>query len=116
MMLETAILCLALTVLHESRGEPIEGQVAVAQVILNRAGGDVNNVCAVVNAPGQFKGLNLKKKFTYDISSTKQLVSDVIEGNYPDYAKGAVFFKHIHAKPWKYKFVTRIGKHNFYKK
>ena len=36
-MIKTAILCLALTVYHESRGEPQAGQYAVAEVVMNRS-------------------------------------------------------------------------------
>lgn len=48
--------CLARAVYFEARGEPLEGQLAVAQVILNRLAsrryGDT--VCGVVTQPGQF--------------------------------------------------------------
>lgn len=48
--------CLAGAIYFEARGEPLAGQLAVAEVILNRKqsrrfGGDV---CSVVTQPGQF--------------------------------------------------------------
>ncbi len=48
--------CLARAVYFEARGEPLEGQLAVAQVILNRvaSGRFADTVCAVVNQRGQF--------------------------------------------------------------
>ncbi len=48
--------CLARAVYFEARGEPLEGQLAVAQVILNRvaSGRFAGTVCAVVNQRGQF--------------------------------------------------------------
>ena len=48
--------CLARAVYFEARGEPLEGQLAVAQVILNRvaSGRFATTVCGVVNQPGQF--------------------------------------------------------------
>ena len=48
--------CLATAVYHESKGEPVEGQLAVAQVILNRveSGRYAKSVCGVVRQPGQF--------------------------------------------------------------
>lgn len=52
--LEIAVFCLALNVYHESRGEPIEGQYAVAQATMNRAGYNRKKVCEVVIAPAQF--------------------------------------------------------------
>jgi len=48
--------CLARAVYFEARGEPLEGQLAVAQVILNRvaSGRFADTVCGVINQPGQF--------------------------------------------------------------
>ena len=46
----SALLCLALAVYHEARNEPVEGQVAVAQVVLNRVDDPryPDTICAVV--------------------------------------------------------------------
>jgi len=57
-MIETAILCLALNVYHEARGEPLKGQKAVAQVTMNRAGGNPARVCEEVFRPHQFSWAN----------------------------------------------------------
>lgn len=48
--------CLAGAVYFEARGEPVEGQLAVAEVVLNRAasGRYPPDVCAVVTQPRQF--------------------------------------------------------------
>jgi spore germination cell wall hydrolase CwlJ-like protein len=48
--MERARQCLAEAIYHESRGEPEMGQLAVAQVVLNRvmSGLYPNNVCGVV--------------------------------------------------------------------
>jgi len=48
--------CLARAVFFEARGEPLEGQLAVAQVILNRvaSGRFAASVCGVINQRGQF--------------------------------------------------------------
>lgn len=48
--------CIAAAVYFEARGEPIEGQLAVAQVVLNRAasGRYPTSTCAVVKQPAQF--------------------------------------------------------------
>ena len=49
-MIETALMCLALNIYFEARSEPIEGQIAIAEVTLNRvASVDYpNDVCSVV--------------------------------------------------------------------
>jgi spore germination cell wall hydrolase CwlJ-like protein len=48
--------CLAKAVYFESRGEPIEGQLAVAEVVLNRAasGRYPTSLCQVITQPAQF--------------------------------------------------------------
>ena len=48
--------CLAGAIYFEAQGEPIEGQLAVAEVVLNRAAsGDYpRSICAVVKQPAQF--------------------------------------------------------------
>jgi spore germination cell wall hydrolase CwlJ-like protein len=48
--------CLAAAVYFEARGEPVEGQLAVAQVVLNRAasGRFPTSTCGVVKQPAQF--------------------------------------------------------------
>lgn len=57
-MLETALLCLALNVYHEARGEPEVGQLAVAFVTLNRAHKKNTTVCKTVLAKKQFSWTN----------------------------------------------------------
>lgn len=48
--------CLAVAVYFEAQGEPVEGQLAVAEVVLNRAasGEYPRSICAVVTQPAQF--------------------------------------------------------------
>jgi spore germination cell wall hydrolase CwlJ-like protein len=48
--------CLAVAVYFESKGEPLAGQLAVAQVMLNRTetGRFPETVCGVIRQPGQF--------------------------------------------------------------
>ncbi len=53
---DEALRCVAGAVYFESRGEPLSGQLAVAEVIINRAksGRFPANVCGVVTQRGQF--------------------------------------------------------------
>lgn len=53
-MIETALMCLALNVYMESRSEPLSGQHAVAQVTMNRADRNPENICKVVTKHKQF--------------------------------------------------------------
>lgn len=52
--------CLANAVYFEARGEPIEGQLAVAEVVLNRtrSGRYPQTICEVVTQPWQFSFVN----------------------------------------------------------
>ena len=49
-MIETALMCLALNIYFEARSEPIQGQIAIAEVTLNRVASTnyPNDVCSVV--------------------------------------------------------------------
>jgi cell wall hydrolase len=52
--------CIAVAVYHEARGETLEGQLAVAKVIMNRAasGKYPTSWCGVVKQPWQFSFVN----------------------------------------------------------
>lgn len=53
---EEALRCLATTIFFESKGEPLAGQLAVAEVVINRAksGRFASDICGVVKQRGQF--------------------------------------------------------------
>lgn len=57
-MMTTALLCLALNVYHEARGESFQGQIAVAEVTVNRANRTGESICGIVTAYKQFSWLN----------------------------------------------------------
>ena len=61
--------CLALNIYHEARSESMEGQIAVAQVTLNRVAHSEwpSTICEVVSEPKQFSWTHLLK----DHSATK---------------------------------------------
>lgn len=56
-------LCLAKAIYFEARGETLEGQLAVAEVVLNRArsGRFASSVCGVVTQPAQFSFIRAGK-------------------------------------------------------
>ena len=60
-MLEAGLLCLALTIYHEARGEPVQGQKAVAVVVLNRSRERKLTVCQVIAQKGQFAWVSEKQ-------------------------------------------------------
>lgn len=56
-MLDT--FCLALVVYLEARGEPVDGQLMVAEVVINRVQAErwPDDVCGVIFDPHQFSGI-----------------------------------------------------------
>jgi spore germination cell wall hydrolase CwlJ-like protein len=50
MILETALMCMATNIYHEAKNQPMVGQIAVAQVVMNRANDSryPDNVCDVI--------------------------------------------------------------------
>lgn len=56
---DAELTCLARVILYEAGAEPRSGQVAVAQVVMNRVRSPrfPNTICGVVNQPGQFSAI-----------------------------------------------------------
>jgi spore germination cell wall hydrolase CwlJ-like protein len=124
-------LCLAEAVYFESRGEPLEGQLAVAQVILNRVADKrfANSICGVVRerSPGPSKACQFS--FVCDARSDvpapsrdwniAQAVAVVArDKNTLDVTDGALFFHADRVSPkWRHRLaLTRtVGTHLFYR-
>ena len=134
-MIETAVLCLALNVFHEARGEPETGQWAVAQVTLNRARHDPARVCETVFAPRQFSWTNrLVEAPTPAVRSTraerfmpkdpvawkqaKRIARKVIAGAGKDVVGDATHYHATYVSPrWASSLVevAQVGNHVFYR-
>ena len=58
MLIETALMCLALNTYHEAKNQSMIGQVATAQVVMNRVADSryPNSVCEVVKQGPKYKG------------------------------------------------------------
>lgn len=97
-----ALSCLALNVYHESRGEPIEGQLAVAHVTLNRAQstGHPDDICSVVTetrgASCQFgwwcDGRSIVPRNETVFKRSLRVALDAMTGAAEDPTDGATFF------------------------
>lgn len=63
-MIYAAVLCLAINIYHEARGEPVIDQIAVAAITMNRVKDRdyPDSVCEVVNQPYQFSWTLSKPK------------------------------------------------------
>lgn len=125
--------CLAANMYFEARGEGTAGQLAVAQVTLNRVASErfPNSICAVVRDAKVRNGKIVKYgcQFTwycdglpevirdtdtydkiYDIA-TNLLLNDAI----PDITDGALYFHSKDVSPgWRKKRTVIIGHHIFY--
>jgi N-acetylmuramoyl-L-alanine amidase len=114
--------CLAKAIFWEARGEPLSGQLAVAQVILNRVESRRfgNDICSVVKAPRQFsfvRGGTIPDASNRSQWSTAQAVAHVaLSGDWDDVVGNATHFHATRVSPgWRLTRVATIGNHIFYR-
>ena len=130
-MITAGLMCLALNVYHEARSEPMVGQYAVANVVLNRVQSTKwpDNICSVVYQ-GLHKGKH-KCQFSWycdgksdkakeEMSWARALVvaDNVMRGTVPDLTKGATHYHAVYVQPyWSALLNTTVtyGSHKFYK-
>lgn len=115
--------CMAKVVLHEAGNQPRAGQLAVAQLIVNRveSGRFADTVCGVVNQPGQFFQTSRynPRRDTAAWASAVAVSREASAGQSADVAPGAMFFRAAYAAPTGF-FRTRtrvatLGDHVFYR-
>lgn len=111
--------CLATAVWFESRGEALEGQLAVAQAVVNRAqsGRWGKGVCGVIKAPRQFNFIAAKvQRGTATFATAMAVARIAMQGLWHDVAEGAHSFHSARLNPrWRLTRVARIGNHVFYR-
>ena len=116
------IFCLAKNIYHEARGESIEGQIAVAQVTLNRVASKQFNrtVCGVVYAHSQFSWTLDSKRSVRDRKAWQgavDIAAAVLTKSIPLPDFRALYFHTKQVNPrWNRgkRVVARIGNHIFY--
>jgi len=119
---DDALQCLAGAIYFESKGEPLTGQLAVAEVIINRAksGRFPTDVCAVVKQRGQFSfvrggqipTINAGTAYRTAIAVAKVALADA--WNSP--AQKALYFNTPDRRPSVRAIkVASIGNHVFYR-
>lgn len=122
--------CLATAIYFESRGEPIPGQIAVAEVILNRVDSRAypNSVCAVTN---QGVGSGRSCQFSYACDGrpdamtsrvprerSEKLAALMLRGHARSVTDGATHFHARYVRPdWSRRMsrTAEIGQHLFYR-
>ena len=111
--------CLATAVWFESRGETLEGQLAVAQAVVNRAksGRWGTGICGVIKAPRQFNFVAARvQRSTVTFSTALAVARIAAAGLWHDMAAGAHSFHSARFNPrWRLARVAKIGNHVFYR-
>ncbi|HZV56474.1 MAG TPA: cell wall hydrolase [Sphingobium sp.] len=115
--------CLATAVFFEARSESLEGQLAVANVVIGRArsGRFADSLCGVVTQKGQFgfvRGGRMPEVPTSRPAwRTAQAIAQIaLEESWRNPAEGALFFHAAYSSPkWDRPLVARIGRHIFYR-
>jgi spore germination cell wall hydrolase CwlJ-like protein len=120
--MDQQLTCLATAVYFESKGEPLDGQLAVAQVILNRVekGRFGRDICAVVKAPRQFsfvRGGQLPAPTRTDQWHTARAIAVIASAEgWPEIVQDATHFHATRVNPgWKMRRVATVGRHVFYR-
>lgn len=114
--------CLAAGVFYESKGEPLEGQLAVANVIVNRAssGRFASSMCGVLTQRGQFsfvRGGVVPTPPAGNQWRTAVAVARIArDDHWADPVPGAMYFHAARVSPgWNRPRVARLGNHVFYR-
>jgi len=139
MLIETALMCLALNTYHEAKNQSMIGQVATAQVVMNRVADSryPNTVCEVVKQGPKYKGSDVPvrhkcqfswfcdgksdepKKDSKEWRMAQEYARIVLSGRIVlDVTEGATHYHATYVKPsWaKTKTrTTRIESHIFYR-
>jgi spore germination cell wall hydrolase CwlJ-like protein len=125
-----ALRCLALAVYFEARGESVEGQAAVAHVVVNRAreAGFPEGVCQVVQQGGEQRpcqfgwycdGRSDRPRAGRLWETSLDVAQEVLAGRLEDPTDGALYFVRRRAKKpsWTHRLtrVAHIGGHVFYR-
>jgi spore germination cell wall hydrolase CwlJ-like protein len=119
--------CIAIAVYHEARGEPLDGQLAVAEVIMNRAasGRYPASWCEVVKQPWQFSFVHPRSGRYPAVNRSSsawayaEAITRIAVGAHADALPSDVLWYHADyvAPSWGRRLakVEKIGAHIFYR-
>lgn len=128
-MIVEALVCLALNVYHEARGEPVEGREAVAHVVMNRVASPnfPDTVCGVVLQGGEVRNRcqfswycdgRLDRPSDPEAWKDSWFMAQQVLAGAPDPTGGAVYYHAKSVRPWwadKFEVTATIGDHIFYR-
>jgi spore germination cell wall hydrolase CwlJ-like protein len=111
--------CLANNIYYEARNQPIEGQIAVAKVVLNRVEDErwPSSTCSVVYQNKQFSWTSTSPSEPKGEAWQKAKTIAVLAYILPDPTNGATHFHANYVQPYwakKFKKKKSIGDHIFY--
>jgi len=115
--------CMAKVVMHEAGNQTRTGQLAVAQLIMNRVGKSHfgASICAVVNQPGQFfqtASYNPRRDDARWITAV-EVSREALEGGADPVVPGAIFYHAASQTPNRFfrtrQRVSMVGDHIFYR-
>lgn len=121
--LDQQLECMAKVVHHEAGNQPRSGQLAVAQLIMNRVGKDrfADTVCEVANQPGQFfhTASYNPRRDTDRWATAVEVSREAMAGAADPVVPGAMYY-HAAFRPANAFFRTRqrlttVGDHVFYR-
>lgn len=115
--------CLAGAIYFEAKGEPLDGQLAVAKTILNRtrSGRFPTSICGVVMQPGQFSFVRgggfppiarESRNWKNAVALTHVAMNDLWASSVDD----ALYFHARRVSPgWRMRKIAAVGNHVFYR-
>ena len=120
---DTDLRCLAMNIFYESRGEPILGQLAVANVTMNRFSRSTNTICNIVYSPGQFEWTKKRLREPSGGDAWRQAtILAWLVLNQPelmfDITNNALYFHSFRRTPrsfYRFEHAITIGNHRFYR-
>jgi len=131
MLLNTALICLAMNVYYEARGEGMMGKYAVAQVVMNRVEHDnfPDTVCEVVKQRRSTELHQCQFSWYCDGKSDEPVDSKtwmkslyiadlILEVGYRDITEGSLYYHADYIRPYwadVLEHVVTIDNHLFYK-
>lgn len=135
MIIESALICLALTVYHEARNDGPNSMIAVAELTLTRSKNENKSVCEVITTPKQFGWVNqlgykkpsktikltekLRPKEKKAWEESKRIAANGLKGNLPGIVRNATHFYNTKTDnpKWRHKmvYVKTVGSHSYYR-
>lgn len=116
---EAELTCLTRVILYEAGAESRAGQLAVAQVVLNRmrSGRFPRTICGVIHQRGQFsaiRGFHPPRNARWN--RARRLAEAALGGQRAPGIGNAMFFHAAHVRPFSGRTrVARLGNHIFYR-